>query len=96
VVRCLGGPGSGPDETCLGVDLALWSPLPAGPDISIPVWYRQAWVEARKASDFSKFAPFLQTWVDLNRCDGVVVCQGCVAGLDCAERTYVQGVSTVL
>jgi carboxypeptidase Taq len=25
-----------------------------------------AWVEARKASDFSMFAPFLQQWVDLN------------------------------
>eukprot|EP00199_Chlamydomonas_sp_CCMP681_P000758 CAMPEP_0119102174 /NCGR_PEP_ID=MMETSP1180-20130426/1012_1 /TAXON_ID=3052 ORGANISM="Chlamydomonas cf sp, Strain CCMP681" /NCGR_SAMPLE_ID=MMETSP1180 /ASSEMBLY_ACC=CAM_ASM_000741 /LENGTH=520 /DNA_ID=CAMNT_0007086417 /DNA_START=67 /DNA_END=1629 /DNA_ORIENTATION=+ len=27
----------------------------------------QAWVEARKSNDFSKFAPFLQRWVDLNR-----------------------------
>jgi Zn-dependent M32 family carboxypeptidase len=27
----------------------------------------QAWVEARKASDFNKFAPFLQQWVDANR-----------------------------
>ncbi|KIZ02696.1 carboxypeptidase Taq [Monoraphidium neglectum] len=27
----------------------------------------QAWVEARKASDFSKFAPFLQQWVDVRR-----------------------------
>ncbi|KAI8464429.1 MAG: putative carboxypeptidase [Monoraphidium minutum] len=26
-----------------------------------------AWVEARKASDFSKFAPFLQQWVDVRR-----------------------------
>lgn len=25
-----------------------------------------AWVEARKASDFSKFAPFLQQWVDIS------------------------------
>ena len=24
-------------------------------------------MEARKASDFAKFAPFLQTWVDLSR-----------------------------
>jgi carboxypeptidase Taq len=27
----------------------------------------QAWVEARKASDFSIFAPYLQQWVDLNK-----------------------------
>ncbi|GAX80590.1 hypothetical protein CEUSTIGMA_g8027.t1 [Chlamydomonas eustigma] len=27
----------------------------------------QAWVEARKASDFSKFAPYLQKWVDLSK-----------------------------
>jgi carboxypeptidase Taq len=27
----------------------------------------QAWVSARKASDFSQFQPFLQAWVDLNR-----------------------------
>lgn len=27
----------------------------------------QAWVAARKESDFSKFAPFLQQWVDVNK-----------------------------
>jgi Zn-dependent M32 family carboxypeptidase len=27
----------------------------------------QAWVEARKASDFSKFAPFLKQWVEVNQ-----------------------------
>lgn len=27
----------------------------------------EAWVEARKSSDFSKFAPSLQEWVDVNR-----------------------------
>jgi carboxypeptidase Taq len=27
----------------------------------------QAWVSARKESDFSKFAPFLQQWVDVNK-----------------------------
>jgi len=27
----------------------------------------QAWVEARKESDFSKFEPFLEQWVDLSR-----------------------------
>jgi len=27
----------------------------------------QAWVEARKASDFSKFAPFLERWVSISR-----------------------------
>lgn len=27
----------------------------------------EAWIEARKASDFSKFAPSLQEWVDVNR-----------------------------
>lgn len=27
----------------------------------------QAWVEARKASDFSKFAPFLKEWIEVRR-----------------------------
>ena len=38
----------------------------------------QAWVEARKASDFSKFAPFLQEWVDVRRkaVSGRVTSQG--------------------
>ncbi|GFH06694.1 uncharacterized protein HaLaN_01364 [Haematococcus lacustris] len=27
----------------------------------------QGWVEARKASDFSKFAPYLQEWVDVSK-----------------------------
>lgn len=30
------------------------------------VW-PQAWVAARKESNFSKFAPFLQQWVDVNK-----------------------------
>lgn len=38
----------------------------------------QAWVEARKASDFSKFAPFLQQWVDVRR-EAVSLCGGGVA-----------------
>lgn len=32
-----------------------------------PRLHTQAWVEARKASDFSKFAPFLKEWIDVRR-----------------------------
>lgn len=28
---------------------------------------RKAWVEARKASDFAKFAPFLKEWIEVRR-----------------------------
>lgn len=41
-----------------------------------------AWVAARKASDFSAFAPFLQQWVDLSLEKArYVFCLRCIAGV---------------
>ena len=48
---------------CRGATPSVTPMTPRRPPTPFP----QAWVEARKASDFAKFAPFLQTWVDLSR-----------------------------
>jgi hypothetical protein len=53
------GPGAaGIHEACCDCEGAHLSTLPA------PL---QAWVEARKESNFAKFAPYLQEWVDVRR-----------------------------
>ncbi len=53
----------------------------------------QAWVSARKASDFSKFAPILQEWVDLTRERSKHI-DPASSAYDVALQDYEKGMST--